>query len=190
MFRSTTLRAVHVGLVLADRAGVACATGGCAGRVRRHRGRSPTRAVRRCRASRSRSPASSGRPSTPSSPTSPGCTSRTDSFPAQYEVKAELASFKTAVVPKRAGQRRRADAGRLQAGGRATHGDRGGHRRIAAAQDRPRRRGDDVRHQRQLTELPVLDRNFTKFILLTPGAQQLGWQHAASENPQGSTQTR
>ena len=35
----------------------------------------------------------------------------------------------------------------------------------------------------------MLDRNFTKFILLTPGAQQLGWQHAASENPQGSTQT-
>ena len=26
-----------------------------------------------------------------------------------------------------------------------------------------------LRHQRQLTELPVLDRNFTKFILLTPG---------------------
>ena len=37
--------------------------------------------------------------------------------------------------------------------------------------------------------MPVLDRNFTKFILLTPGTQQLGWQHAASENPQGSTQT-
>ena len=42
---------------------------------------------------------------------------------------------------------------------------------------------------RQLTDLPVLDRNFTKFVLLTPGTQQLGWQHAASENPQGSTQT-
>ena len=35
----------------------------------------------------------------------------------------------------------------------------------------------------------MLDRNFTKFVLLTPGTQQLGWQHAASENPQGSTQT-
>src|SRR5436190_1085702 len=43
---------------------------------------------------------------------------------------------------------------------------------------------------KELTELPVLDRNFTKFILLTPGAQQMGWQHAASENPQGSTQTQ
>jgi hypothetical protein len=42
---------------------------------------------------------------------------------------------------------------------------------------------------RQISDLPVLDRNFTKFILLTPGTQQLQWQHAASENPQGSTQT-
>src|SRR2546427_4174927 len=41
----------------------------------------------------------------------------------------------------------------------------------------------------QISDLPVLDRNFTKFILLTPGTQQLQWQHAASENPQGSTQT-
>jgi outer membrane receptor protein involved in Fe transport len=41
---------------------------------------------------------------------------------------------------------------------------------------------------RQVTDLPMLDRNFTKFILLTPGTQQLGFQHAASENPQGSTQ--
>ena len=42
---------------------------------------------------------------------------------------------------------------------------------------------------KQITELPVLDRNFTKFLLLTPGTQQLQWNHAASENPQGSTQT-
>src|SRR5262245_29112066 len=42
---------------------------------------------------------------------------------------------------------------------------------------------------KQLTELPVLDRNFTKFILLTPGTQQQSWNHAASENPQGSAQT-
>ncbi|HET9317544.1 MAG TPA: TonB-dependent receptor, partial [Vicinamibacteria bacterium] len=42
---------------------------------------------------------------------------------------------------------------------------------------------------RQIEELPVLDRNFTKFILLTPGTQRLGWNHATSENPQGSTQT-
>lgn len=42
---------------------------------------------------------------------------------------------------------------------------------------------------RQIEELPVLDRNFTKFILLTPGTQQQSWNHAASENPQGSAQT-
>jgi len=42
---------------------------------------------------------------------------------------------------------------------------------------------------KQLTELPVLDRNFTKFLLLTPGTQKQAWGHAASENPQGSTQT-
>jgi Carboxypeptidase regulatory-like domain len=43
---------------------------------------------------------------------------------------------------------------------------------------------------RQVTDLPILDRNFTKLVLLTPGAQILsGFSHAASENPQGSTQT-
>src|SRR5207302_4604890 len=42
---------------------------------------------------------------------------------------------------------------------------------------------------KQINELPILDRNYTKLILMTPGTQQLGWQHAASENPQASTQT-
>lgn len=42
---------------------------------------------------------------------------------------------------------------------------------------------------KEVTELPILDRNFTKLILLTPGTQQQLWNHAASENPQGSTQT-
>src|SRR6266550_2089268 len=41
---------------------------------------------------------------------------------------------------------------------------------------------------KQITDLPILDRNFTKFILLTPGTAQNQWGHAASENPQGSTQ--
>jgi hypothetical protein len=41
---------------------------------------------------------------------------------------------------------------------------------------------------KQVTELPILDRNYTKFLLLTPGTSQLGWQHASSENPQGSVQ--
>ncbi len=42
---------------------------------------------------------------------------------------------------------------------------------------------------RQVTDLPILDRNFTKYILLTPGAQQLQWQQSSAENPQGSVQT-
>src|SRR5438552_1172229 len=42
---------------------------------------------------------------------------------------------------------------------------------------------------REITDLPVIDRNFTKFILLTPGPQQQSWNHAASEHPQASAQT-
>src|SRR4029453_2366234 len=42
---------------------------------------------------------------------------------------------------------------------------------------------------RQVTDLPVLERNFTRFVLLTPGAQTLPWQHGSAENPQGSVQT-
>jgi outer membrane receptor protein involved in Fe transport len=37
-------------------------------------------------------------------------------------------------------------------------------------------------------DLPVLNRNFTNFELLTPGTQKLGWSHAATENPQGGGQ--
>jgi hypothetical protein len=42
---------------------------------------------------------------------------------------------------------------------------------------------------KQLQELPIFNRNFTEVILASPGTQKLAWQHAASENPQGSTQT-
>jgi len=43
--------------------------------------------------------------------------------------------------------------------------------------------------EKQISELPILDRNFTKFVLITPGTQRLSWNHATSENPQGSIQT-
>jgi outer membrane receptor protein involved in Fe transport len=36
--------------------------------------------------------------------------------------------------------------------------------------------------------LPIINRNFTQLELATPGAQYLGWGHAALENPQGSQQ--
>jgi outer membrane receptor protein involved in Fe transport len=43
--------------------------------------------------------------------------------------------------------------------------------------------------QKYVEELPVLNRNFTNFELLSPGTQKLvGWSHAATENPQGGGQ--
>ena len=39
-----------------------------------------------------------------------------------------------------------------------------------------------------VANLPVSGRNFTNLQLLLPGAQTLGWAHAADENPQGSAQ--
>ena len=40
----------------------------------------------------------------------------------------------------------------------------------------------------EVQNLPLQGRNFTSLQLLLPGAQQLAWSHAASENPQGSQQ--
>jgi Carboxypeptidase regulatory-like domain/TonB dependent receptor len=43
--------------------------------------------------------------------------------------------------------------------------------------------------QKYVQDLPVLDRNFTSFELLSPGTQKLpGFNHAATENPQGGGQ--
>ena len=42
---------------------------------------------------------------------------------------------------------------------------------------------------KQLEDLPSMERNAQSYLLLTPGAVKLnGWDHAASENPQGSKQ--
>jgi hypothetical protein len=38
-------------------------------------------------------------------------------------------------------------------------------------------------------KLPLVNRNFQSLLLSAPGTQQLGWSHAATENPQGSQQT-
>jgi hypothetical protein len=109
-------------------------------------------------------------------------------LPGTYEVKAELASFKTAVVPSvvvnvdaQTPINFNLEVGELTETVTVTGGSpllKTDRADVATTFD-----------QRQLTDLPILDRNFTKFILLTPGTQQLGWQHAASENPQGSVQT-
>ena len=44
-------------------------------------------------------------------------------------------------------------------------------------------------NDRYVADLPILNRNFTTFELLSPGTQKLaGWSHAATENPQGGQQ--
>ncbi len=43
---------------------------------------------------------------------------------------------------------------------------------------------------REIVDLPIPGRNITGLQLLQPGAQQLGFSHAASENPQGSLQVQ
>src|SRR6185369_4809459 len=108
--------------------------------------------------------------------------------PGTYEVKIESQGFKASVIPSvvvNVDAQTKVD-GTLEAGvvtdtitvtageGQLLKTDRAD---VATTFD-----------QKQVTDLPILDRNFTKFILLTPGTQQLQWQHAASENPQGSTQ--
>jgi hypothetical protein len=45
-------------------------------------------------------------------------------------------------------------------------------------------------NEKAVEDLPLFNRNFTALVLASPGAQQLGWSHASSENPQGSLQTR
>ena len=109
-------------------------------------------------------------------------------LPGTYEVKAELAGFKTAFLPKiGVSVDTQTPVDFTLELGAVTE-------RIEVTGGSPLLKTDraDVSSNfdsKQITDLPVLDRNFTKFILLTPGTQQLQWQHAASENPQGSTQT-
>jgi hypothetical protein len=109
-------------------------------------------------------------------------------LPGTYEVKAEIGGFKSAVVPE---VRVNVDTQtpvnfELQLGEVTESVEVTGGSPLLKTD-----RADVSTHfdSKQITDLPVLDRNFTKFILLTPGTQQLQWQHAASENPQGSTQT-
>ena len=110
-------------------------------------------------------------------------------LPGAYEVKAELTGFKTAVVERVtvSVDTQTPVNFKLEVGSMTEA--------VTVSGGAPLLKTDraDVATRfdaKELTELPVLDRNFTKFILLTPGAQQMGWQHAASENPQGSTQTQ
>ena len=111
-------------------------------------------------------------------------------LPGNYEVKAELSGFKASVVSSvrvnvdtQTKIDFRLDVGQLTeavtvnaAEGQLLKTDRAD---VSTTMD-----------TKQVTELPILDRNFTKLLLLTPGTQQQSWNHAASENPQGSAQTQ
>ncbi len=109
-------------------------------------------------------------------------------LPGEYSVQAELSGFKSALVPKvvvgvdaQTPVEIVLEVGQVSEQITVT----GGSTLLTTDRADVSTRFDS----KQITDLPVLDRNFTKFILLTPGTQQLQWQHAASENPQGSTQT-
>ena len=109
-------------------------------------------------------------------------------LPGAYKVEAELTGFKTAVVQRvEVGVDSQTPVEFVLQVGQLTEEVTvtGGSTLLTTDRADVATRFD----ARQLTDLPVLDRNFTKFLLLTPGTQQLQWQHAASENPQGSTQT-
>src|SRR4029453_114038 len=109
-------------------------------------------------------------------------------LPGVYELRAELAGFKAAVVPRvQISVDTQTPINFVLTIGQLSE-------TVTVSGGSPLLKTDraDVAtrfSEKEITDLPVLDRNFTKFILLTPGTQQLQWQHAASENPQGSTQT-
>ncbi len=109
-------------------------------------------------------------------------------IPDTYDVRAEAAGFK---VYEAKGLRIFADQGanvniKLEVGGAE-------QTVTVTAEDVPLLKTDraDVATtftERFVTEYPNLNRNFSEIQLVTPGTQTLTWQHAASENPQRSTQ--
>ncbi|MGE5816139.1 MAG: TonB-dependent receptor domain-containing protein, partial [Acidobacteriota bacterium] len=108
-------------------------------------------------------------------------------LPGTYEVKAELSGFRSAVVPNVTVAVDTA----VPIDFELQPGDLTESVEVTGGSPLLRIDRADVStrfSEKEITDLPVVDRNFTKFILLTPGTQQLQWQHAASENPQGSTQ--
>jgi hypothetical protein len=108
-------------------------------------------------------------------------------LPGEYEVKAEMSGFKTALAPSvrvsvdtQTPIDMQLEVGALTEAITVTGG--------APLLKTDRADVSTTFETGQITSLPILDRNATKFLLLTPGTQQLNWQHAASENPQGSVQ--
>src|SRR5262245_56335454 len=97
-------------------------------------------------------------------------------LPGQYEVKAELTGFKTAVVPNvrvsvdtQTPVTFNLEVGALSEEVTVTGG--------APLLKTDRADVSTTFETKQVTDLPIQDRNSTRFLLLTPGTQQLGWQH-------------
>jgi hypothetical protein len=110
-------------------------------------------------------------------------------LPGRYELKVELAGFKTHVVaPVVVGVDAQTKVDPVLEPGDVTEAvtvtSTGGQLLKTDRADVATTFG-----AAQVTDLPSFDRNFTRFVLLTPGAQEQPWQHASAENPQGSVQT-
>lgn len=109
-------------------------------------------------------------------------------IPDTYKIRVEATGFKAYDVPSvvvQADSSAKVDAS-LQVGDVATSVEVTGE----IPQLKTDRADVDIEfNQTYVSELPVLNRNFTNFELLTPGTQKLvGWSHAATENPQGGGQ--
>ena len=109
-------------------------------------------------------------------------------IPDVYNVKAEAAGFKSFEaknITVNVDTATRVD-GKFQVGGASET--------VEVTSETPQLKTDraDVSttfDEKQVEDLPIYNRNFTTFQLLSPGTQRLnGWNHAASENPQGSQQ--
>ena len=110
-------------------------------------------------------------------------------IPDVYSVKAEapgFKSFQTANVVVSADTAARVD-GQFQVGGT--------QETVEVTAEAPQLKTDradvaTIFNDKAVEDLPLFNRNFTALVLASPGAQQLGWSHASSENPQGSLQTK
>src|SRR5882724_5503191 len=110
-------------------------------------------------------------------------------IPDVYTVKAEapgFKSFQTANVVVSADTAARVD-GQFQVGGT--------QETVEVTAEAPQLKTDradvaTIFNDKAVEDLPLFNRNFTALVLASPGAQQLGWSHASSENPQGSLQTK
>jgi hypothetical protein len=110
-------------------------------------------------------------------------------IPDVYTVKAEAPGFKafqTANIVVSADTSARVD-GQFQVGGSTET--------VEVTAEAPQLKTDradvaTIFNDKAVEDLPLFNRNFTALVLASPGAQQLGWSHASSENPQGSLQTK